>query len=283
MKSGYDPTRRNRNLGTRKQGHGRNNTMAIPVLCHDERIWWANLGPHSLVQRKLGSREVVFVVEEPRADCAHACTVDDICHMFSIIPKRDWEFLDTIVLGQSTRKQWILGPAWGRLAYSAEFGRPGNKPRRSGPAVLLEAVDPVATWEWSRNLSPTDSVEVERLKADGHSLEDTGKRLVFRSTLQAIRVTQLYRSLLHEIGHWVDWLEKVVRPANLNSDLRDALEDRYFASSKQEREVFAHRYADSLRKSLVAAGHIPFPPVVRPHSEARGQIMSECNPDRSAI
>jgi hypothetical protein len=203
--------------------------------------------------------------------------------MFSVIPMPDWEFLDTIVLRQSTRKQWILGPAWGRLAYSAEFGRPGNKPRRSGPAVLLEAVSPAATWEWSRNLSPTDSLEVERLKADGHSVEGTGKRLIFRSTLQAIRVTQLYRSLLHEIGHWVDWLEKVVRPANLHSDLRDALEDRYFARSKQEREMFAHRYADSLRKSLVAEGHIPFPTIVSRNSETRSQIIPERNPDRSAL
>src|SRR5260370_1820778 len=49
------------------------------------------------------------------------------------------ESLDTIILRQPTRKQWLLNPAWGRLAYSAEFGHAGKKIRRTGPAVLLEA------------------------------------------------------------------------------------------------------------------------------------------------
>lgn len=36
------------------------------------------------------------------------------------------------------------------------------------------------------------------------------------------------------------------------------LAERYFARPRGEREAFAHRYADGLRKRLEAAGAIPF-------------------------
>lgn len=259
MKSGYNPSRRNRNLGTSKQGHGQANTFCVPSLCHDERIWWENLGQHTVLCRQVKSREITFLVEQLREDCIHACTVDDICHILSLVPTVDWELLNTFVLRQSTRKQWIVSPTWGRLAYSAEFGQPGRKPRHGGPAVLLEAINPAASWAWSKHLSPGASSEVKRLKSDGHLVVDKGRFLLFQSTPESVRATQLFRTLLHEIGHWVDWLEKVVRPAHADPDNYDALSERFFARPKQERERFAHRYADSLRKRLVAEGHLPFP------------------------
>lgn len=232
--------------------------MRIPSLCHEERVWWENLGPHTLLRQSAGSREITFLVEQTRGDCVHACTVDDICHVLSLIPSSDLEFLDIVVLRQSSRKQWLLNPAWGRLAYSAELGQPGRKVRRSGPAVFLEAVNPAAVWKWGKDLSPTDSLEVERLERDGHVVEDSGKRLLFHSSLESVRATQLYRTLLHEIGHWVDWLEKVVRPAGESSTFFDVLSSRYFGRPEPERELFAHQYAETLRKRLTAEGRIPF-------------------------
>jgi hypothetical protein len=258
MKSGYNAIRRNRNIGTARQGHRRNNTMKIPYVCHYERIWWENLAPHTLLKRHISHREITFIVEQTREDCRHACTVDDICHLLSLVPASDLESLETIVMRQSTRKQWLLDPAWGRLAYSADLGHPGKKTRRLGPAVFLEAVNPETVWKWSRSLGPEDSLEVERLKTDGHIVEDTGKLLLFHSTLESVRATQLYRTLPHEIGHWVDWLEEVVRPMRNSSGSYELLSDRYFARSKQERELFAHQYADALRKRLVSQGQIPF-------------------------
>jgi hypothetical protein len=232
--------------------------MRIPSVCHEERIWWENLGPHSLLKQNVGSHEITFLVERTREDCVHACTVNDICHVLSLVPASDLESLSTVVLRQSSRKQWLLSPNWGRLAYSAELGQPGRKVRRSGSAVFLEAVNPIAIWKWGKELSPSDSLEVERLKRDGHVVEYTGNRLLFRSSLESVRATQLYRTLLHEIGNWVDWLEKVVRPAGECSDLFDVLSNRYFARPTQERELFAHQYAEALRKRLAAEGRIPF-------------------------
>src|SRR5271154_4461916 len=119
MKSGYNAIRRNRNIGTAKQGHGRVNTMTIPLVCNAERIWWENLGPHTMAKHFVGSSEITFLVERTREDCVHACTVDDVCHMLSLIPAPDLKSLDTVVLRQSTRKQWLVSPGWGRIAYSA--------------------------------------------------------------------------------------------------------------------------------------------------------------------
>lgn len=185
-KNGYNPVRRNRNIGTAKQGVGRNNAMRIPSVCHEERIWWENLGPHTLLERSAGSRTLAFLVERTREDCEHACSVDDICQILSLVPAEDIESLDTIILRQPTRK-----------------------------------------------------------------------RFLFHSNLESVRATQLYRTLLHEVGHWVHWLRMVARPAE-KSGLHDVLAHRFFAQPQKERELFAHQYADALRKRLIAEGRIPF-------------------------
>src|SRR6516162_5951860 len=106
MRNGYDPSRRNRNIGTSKRGHGQNNTLTIPLVCHAERTWWENLGPHNVLKRKVGSLEIVFVVERTRGDCVHACTIEDVCYLLSLLPAADLESLQTFVFRQSTRKQW---------------------------------------------------------------------------------------------------------------------------------------------------------------------------------
>ncbi len=76
-------------------------------------------------------------------------------------------------------------------------------------------------------------------------------------TPESARHTLLYRTMLHEIGHWVDWKEKVEIPADHGGDWL-ALSDAYFARPDSEREAFAHRYADTMAKQLTAAGKIPF-------------------------
>jgi hypothetical protein len=137
MRSGYNPTRRNRNIGTSKQGHGQNNKLTIPAICHDERSWWGQLGEHKLVNRSVAGRDLLFIVEATRDDCLHACTIDDICHLLSFVPLEDWELLETFVLRQSTHKQEIKNPSWGRLVYSASIGRPAQSSIASGPALFL--------------------------------------------------------------------------------------------------------------------------------------------------
>src|SRR5713101_1856265 len=142
-KNGYNPVRRNRNIGTAKQGLGRNNALRIPSVCHEERVWWENLGPHTLLERSTGSRTIGFLVECTREDCEHACSVDDICQILSLVPAEDIESLDTIILRQPTRKQWLLSPAWDDWPTRQSSGRRVRKfaalaqPYCWRPSILL--------------------------------------------------------------------------------------------------------------------------------------------------
>jgi hypothetical protein len=105
MRNGYNPTRRNRNIGTAKQGRGQNNRLTIPSICHDERIWWGQLGKSREVRRSVAGRELLFIVEETRTDSLHACTVDDICQLLGNVAAEDWEGLGIFVLRQPTRNR----------------------------------------------------------------------------------------------------------------------------------------------------------------------------------
>lgn len=261
MRAGFNPTRRNRNIGTGRQGHGQDNRLVIPSVCLRERRWAEQLNPHQQFQRRVGSRDVFFIVEETSGGCAHACTIEDICHVLKHVPLDDWEDLDTFVLRQSTRKQRTLLPAWGRMYYSADLGLPGRKTLRLGPAIMLEAMEPQGGFTWPSGLQPSDQAEVARLREDGHGVRQEGGRIVFTMTPAAIRRTQLYRTLLHEIGHWVDYLGKVQRPSSAGQGDYGALSDAYFARPQDEREAFAHRYADALRERLFRFGIFPFDPI----------------------
>ena len=266
MRAGFNPTRRSRNIGTSKQGHGQNNKLVIPTVCSDERRWAEQLGSYSLFQRSVDGREVIFIVEETTEGCSHACSVEDIRHVLANIPLADWDGLDTIVLRQSTRKQRILHPVWGRLFYSADLGLPGRATIRLGPAVILEALEVDAKIEWPTSLSPHGLAELERLRSDGHEIIRRGRRLQILTNPGSVRATQLYRTLLHEIGHWVDYLEKVTRPAGDDDAKWAELNRAYFSRPQDEREAFAHSYAASTAERLTKFGVLPFdpkPPLMR--------------------
>ena len=260
MRPGFNATRRSRNIGTAKQGHGQNNRLRIPSVCGDERTWSQQLGPHRLEERWVLRRRLTFIIEETSGGCIHACTVDDVCHMLGLMPFADWDGLETFVFRQPRRKQAILNPVWGRLSYAADFGRPAQRTVRWGPAVTLEAQQPNGLLRWGAKLPLSDQEELERLRDDGHRVERDGPRWTIALSPESIRATQLYRTLPHEIGHWVDWLEKVERPEAAGGDY-DALSDAYFARPADEREAFAHRHADQIRKGLIGSGLLPFPPI----------------------
>jgi hypothetical protein len=256
MSAPFNPARRNRNIGTPKQGHGQDNRMSVPQPAGTARRT-ARLNLHAQLTRTIGGKEVSFLVEHTSGGCVHACTIEDLCYMLSQVPSADWAGLATFVLRQSTRKERLLNPIWGRLLYHADLETSDNGLVRSGPAVFLEACDLRTPIKWSTSLDPEDSEELKRLRSDGHRVERIGKRHIISSTVDSARATQLYRTMLHEIGHWFDWLEKVEGPAARGEDCA-RLADTYFARPKSEREAFAHRYADDLRQKLLDKRVIPF-------------------------
>ncbi|MCW3847072.1 hypothetical protein OF829_07460 [Sphingomonas sp. LB-2] len=254
MPAPFNPARRNRNIGTAKQGHSQNNRMSIPGTA----ISGAEpLGTHRIETRDIQGKQVAFIVEKTSGGCVHACTIADIEHLLSHIPRSDWAGLNTFVLRQSTRKTRILNPAWGRLWYFTDLQFRGRI-IASGPAIFLEAMQVDAPIKWSAALDPADAEELERLRTDGHRVERAGSRHIVTPNLDSARVTLLYRTLPHEIGHWFDWLQKVKAPLARGDDYV-TLVQRYFARPKTEREGFAHRYADALCARLKHDGVIPFP------------------------
>jgi hypothetical protein len=255
MSAVFNPVRRNRNIGKAKQGHGQANRNVIPQVASVFRGWSEHLGKHRLVHKTLNNQDITFIIEENSGGCIHACTVDDILFVLDQLPVTDWQGINTFVFRQPTHKQRLIAPVWGRLFFTADFGSSFKTRGIIGPAISLEAVDPEKILRWSTSLDPDDLAELERLRSDGHSIEQIGKKYIITMTRKSVRQTQLFRTLLHEIGHWVDWLEKVEMPANKGGNF-DKLVDDYWRRPKAEREAFAKRYATAMRPRM-SEGPLP--------------------------
>lgn len=256
MQSHRNPTRRNRNIGTSKQGHGQDNSLVIPER-PDGRYWLDSIGECQIEDHVVANRSVRFIVERNALGCVHPCSVQDVVWMLKALPQSDWAGLDTIVFRQPTRKQLTLSPVWGRLLYFSEVATAKGQRLASGPAVILDAIEPDTTIKWSTSLDPDNFKELERLIEDGHQVQRSGRKFNITVSTLSARNTQLYRTLLHEIGHWFDWLSKVEGPASKGEDW-ERLEQSYFSRPKAEREAFAHRYAGEQRELLTSKGIIPF-------------------------
>lgn len=263
MKSGRNPTRRNRNIGTTKQGHGQDNKLVIPWSWRDSRSFYEKLLDCQTVSRQISDQPFTFLVESTRRDSIHPCTVDDIACLLGHVPATDLKGLNIVVLRQPKRKEQILSPVWGRLQYFANFGHV------SGPAIILEAPDLSKPIRWSKSQTPDFARELERLDEDGHRVVSNRREWIIEPTLESARATMLYRTLLHEIGHWVDWHGSVLGSAaarrHSEVDIND-LEEKYFARPVSERESAAHRYADALAIQLRKIGIIPFERLLDPNT-----------------
>lgn len=256
MQSHRNPTRRNRNIGTAKQGHGQSNSMVIPSR-NDGPYWLDCIGEHKTEIRIIADKEVQFIIEVNNKNFIHPCTVDDVARVLEALPKNEWLGLQTFVFRQPSRKQTLVSPVWGRLLYRADLETAKGKRLAKGPVIFLDAVQIEKPIIWSASLDTDDSKELESLRADGHDVQRSGRKYVIMLTASSARNTQLYRTLLHEIGHWFDWLSKVEIPSDNGGDW-ECLEKNYFARPKAERESFAHRYADAKRIHLEQNGLIPF-------------------------
>jgi len=244
-----DATRRNRNVGTAAQGHGRNNRLTIPGIFLSERRWEELVG--STVQEMLlvHGHSLQVITEELTPGYFHCCDAGMLRRVLELFPIEDLDGLGAILLRQPTRKQVTLEPAWGRLTYFANVGKGKEQPLYGGPLVTLEAQEVGRSFVWSKSLGPNGQRELDRMRGDGHSIEDDGRRYRITPSIESVRSTQLMRTLPHEIGHWVDYLQKVERPGRGDLEVWQSLQARYFQRPTVEREKFAHRYADEFRKT----------------------------------
>lgn len=250
-RAGWNPTRRNRNLGTSKSGHGLANRLVIPASWRDYRVFWSKLREPVCVE----TDGFTILVEPCRPGFVHAVTIDDVVRLLGLLPSDDIAAIRAVVLRQPTKKQRVIEPVWGRLAYFAEFGR------HQGPAIILEAAPPEQCIERLRSLSPDEAEEIERLRDDGHSISGE-RRWKIQTSLASTRSTQLFRTLPHEVGHYVQYDREVVQPAGDDVDAMIALQEHYFTKPVREKEDFAHRYAREIVERLSAEGRVRFPRIV---------------------
>lgn len=244
-----NPTRRNRNIGTSKQGHGQHNKLAIPNPYDDARLFYERLGAYDKEERIINGHPFLFVTEKNNDTFKHACSVSDLERMISYIPPANYGDLKLIVLRQPKRKEGILSCVWGRFIYSYEFENDFY------PAVILEAFEDNSKLKWSRGLSPDDQQELLRLRGDGHSFMENKRGYTALLETTNVRNTQLYRTLLHEFGHYVHYFQMVKASDNDNEERQ---EEAYLHLPKDVKEKFAHQYADKLRERLLQENLIPF-------------------------
>lgn len=250
----FNPTRRNRNIGTAKQGYGQDNKLVVPYPAVEMKYFYERLGKYKVVERIINNHTFKFIVEETRKNSFHACTIDDLQKIISEIPKEDYGDLKLIILRQPTRKEENLKPVWGRLIYSYEFEN------ENFPAIIIEAVDLKRNFKWSKKLSIEARKELERLKEDGHKIIMGKRYYETEYKIENIRATQLYRTLPHEFGHFVHYLKVVEKPEKPNEEY-DAWEKRwnkYHSLPNSEKENFAHSYADKFKSELETKKLIPF-------------------------
>jgi hypothetical protein len=245
----FNPTRRNRNIGTSAQGHGQDNRLVIPDP-RGPRRYEELLSAFEVETLEVHGLPMLFISEKLNDGWFHACSAFDVSRVLNLMPQADLHSLGCILFRQPSRKQSVLNPSWGRLTYWASVGASNQPNLYDGPLITLEACQKDLIMKWPKSLSVESQRELERLREDGHIFQENSRAFVIRATRQGVRQTQLHRTLLHELGHWVDFLEKVERPSAGDLDERQKLRDIYFARPSSEREAYAHRYAETQRKRL---------------------------------
>lgn len=240
----FNPTRRNKNIGTSNQGFGQNNFLKIPSPNNNLKSYYERLTKYEKKNISLNNHEFIFIIEETRENSFHACSIEEVIKIIQKVPKEDYGDLKYIILRQPKRKEEILRPVWGRFIYSYDFEDDYS------PAIILESFEFNKKVKWTKNLKIEDQKEIELLRNEGHKIIFDGKNYIFELEKENVKKTQLYRTLLHEFGHYVHYLEKVVRISKDEEEF-EKHEDLYFKISTTEKENFANKYAEKIRKLII--------------------------------
>ena len=74
----FNPSRRNRDIGTVKQGFSQNNKLTISTPYGSYQSFYEKLTTYKKESRIINNHEFVFVVEDTRPNSVHACSINDI-------------------------------------------------------------------------------------------------------------------------------------------------------------------------------------------------------------
>ena len=256
---GWDSRRRNRNIGTSKSGKGSDNKLTIPQAWLDDRCFHEKIINPIVFKREINGNQFIFIVEGTQVGFCHACTPHDIEFVLNLIPPEHLAEIKMIVLRQPKRKERILSSVWGRLLYWSDILR------FSGPAIHIEAQRVNSVLKHSKSLSTDEALEIERLIRDGHNVRTNRRYHLISTSPDTVRRTQLYRTLPHEIGHYVDYLESVELASGNNDKEWSRLHDLYFTKPAKDKEDFAHRYATEFYEQQRKLNNLPFDRIYKPN------------------
>jgi hypothetical protein len=82
-----------------------------------------------------------------------------------------------------------------------------------------------------------------------------------------MRATQLFRTVPHEVGHFVDYRQRVIEPSSSEAEFTRNL-DVFWARPPREREEFADRYGREFRSRQMLVALIPRARVTARHGES---------------
>jgi hypothetical protein len=139
-----NPVRRNRNIGTAKQGLKRQSKFGIPCYyLREDKVYYEKLTHYKIVKKQINGRSFTFIVERTQKDYFHACTIEDLEFILQFVPSFFYKDLTTIILRQPKRTERIFSSAWGRLVFYYEFEG------RGFPAIILESAKSGGTLRWN--------------------------------------------------------------------------------------------------------------------------------------
>jgi len=252
--SAWNPTRRNKNIGTKKSGYSKNNKFVIPERWCDYRIYWERLIEPIIYPFELNGHKITFLIEPVKSGYVHACTPTDIIEVLKLINQEHLEEIELVVLRQPKKKEEILKPVWGRFVYYADIGK------YSGPGIYIEAVKMNTVIKWGNKLNPYEKKELLSLDKDGHKINNVKRGYDIYTTPESVRQTQLFRTLPHEIGHAVDYLYNSLKPSiKTDSEAEsDYITEVYNSKPSLDKEEYAHRYAREFYEKYKSKGRLPF-------------------------
>ena len=126
--------------------------------------------------------------------------------------------------------------------------------------MIIEAVAVGLIFKWSNRLDSYGRKELLSLEKDGHKIEKFKRGYNIITTPTSVRNTQLFRTLPHEIGHGVDYLEnclKLCSKAKTDEELA-YIKRLYRSKPYLDKEEYAHRYGREFYEKYTAQGLLPF-------------------------
>ncbi|MEM6884603.1 MAG: hypothetical protein AAF571_06175, partial [Verrucomicrobiota bacterium] len=124
-------------------------------------------------------------------------------------------------------------------------------------AVVIEATCLNGDYYYPKKQSVEDQLEFEHLKDDGLEFKEDKRHFVASIDEEKVRSIQLYRTLLHEIGHYVHYRESIDR-LDIDDEDWEFKYDQFWALPSSDKEYYANKYAISKKRELIAKGVIPF-------------------------